>query len=94
MIGCTLNGRCIFEVARYLINSNSPSGGINDIVLSESNLPSFTHWWNWQSSRFTLPALAFAALLVWSRPLELELRKREFTLRRGDCQMRRRGGNR
>jgi len=31
---------------RYRINSNSPSGGMNDIVLSESNFPSFTHWWN------------------------------------------------
>ena len=29
-----------------LINSNSPSGGMKDIVLSESNLASLTHWWN------------------------------------------------
>jgi hypothetical protein len=38
---------------------------INDIVLSESNLPSFTHWWNWQSSNVTLPALVLADLFVW-----------------------------
>jgi hypothetical protein len=46
------------------MSSNSPSGGMNDIVLSESNLPNFTHWWNWQSSKVTLPALALADLLV------------------------------
>lgn len=27
----------------YLMSSNSPSGGMKDIVLSESNFPSFTH---------------------------------------------------
>jgi hypothetical protein len=27
----------------YLISSNSPSGGMKDIVLSESNFPNFTH---------------------------------------------------
>jgi hypothetical protein len=62
IIGWTRKGRWIFEVARYLnvsipaelcgnvgeyrINSNSPSGGMKEIVLSESNLPNFTHWWN------------------------------------------------
>ena len=53
-----------------LISSNSPSGGMKDIVLSESNFPSFTHWWNWQSSKVTVPAFALAVLFVWSRPLD------------------------
>jgi len=51
------------------MSSNSPSGGMNEIVLSVSNLASFTHWWNWQSSSVTLPAFALAVLFVWSRPL-------------------------
>lgn len=34
----------------YFINSNSPSGGIKEMECSVSNLDSFTHWWNWQSS--------------------------------------------
>lgn len=37
----------------YRMSSNSPSGGMNEIVRSESNLPSLTHWWNWQSSSST-----------------------------------------
>lgn len=49
----------------HLISSNSPSGGIKLIVRSESNLPSLTHWWNWQSSNSTDPSswLAPSALL-------------------------------
>ena len=39
-----------------LINSYCPSGGIKLILLSLSNLLSFTHWWNVQSSIAT-PAL-------------------------------------
>jgi hypothetical protein len=35
------------------MSSNSPSGGMKDMVRSLSNLPSFTHWWNWQSSSST-----------------------------------------
>jgi len=35
------------------MSSNSPSGGMKDIDRSESNLPSRTHWWNWQSSSST-----------------------------------------
>lgn len=48
--GMTRKGRLISLVVRYLISSNSPSGGINDIEWSDSNLLSFTHWWNWISS--------------------------------------------
>lgn len=32
------------------MSSNSPSGGTKDMECSVSNLESFTHWWNWQSS--------------------------------------------
>lgn len=53
MIGCTLKGTFIFVVERYRINSNSPSGGMKEIVRSLSNFPSLTHWWNWQSSSST-----------------------------------------
>ena len=38
----------------YDINSNSPSGGMKDIVLSFSNLDNLTHWWNLTSSNSTL----------------------------------------
>ena len=38
------------------MSSNSPSGGMNEIDRSESNLPSRTHWWNWQSSSSTAPS--------------------------------------
>jgi hypothetical protein len=34
----------------YLINSNSPSGGMKLIECSVSNFDNLTHWWNWQSS--------------------------------------------
>ena len=37
----------------HRMSSNSPSGGMNEMVRSESNLPSLTHWWNWQSSSST-----------------------------------------
>ena len=47
--GMSLKG-CDASVTLYLINSNSPSGGMNVIVLSESNLPSRTHLWKVQSS--------------------------------------------
>jgi hypothetical protein len=68
---CSLNGRLILDVDRYLmqafssdcsrsvqvdthfISSNSPSGGMNEIERSVSNLPNLTHWWNWQSSSST-----------------------------------------
>ena len=43
---------------RYDINSNSPSGGINDIVRSFSNLDKRTHWWNFTSS-ISIPLLGF-----------------------------------
>lgn len=46
----------------YFINSNSPSGGTKLMLLSLSNLPSLTHWWNWQSSIST--ALARRALYI------------------------------
>lgn len=38
---------------RYPINSNSPSGGMKDIVRSFSNLDRRTHWWNFTSSSST-----------------------------------------
>lgn len=37
------------------MSSNSPSGGMKEMVRSLSNLPSLTHWWNWQSSSSTAP---------------------------------------
>lgn len=40
----------------YRISSYSPSGGIKLILLSDSNLLNFTHWWNVQSS-IAIPAL-------------------------------------
>ena len=43
-IGWTLNGKLTFDVERYRISSNSPSGGMKLIVRSESNFPSLTHW--------------------------------------------------
>lgn len=51
--GITRNGNDISLVVRYRINSNSPSGGMKLIECSVSNLLSFTHWWNWQSSMTT-----------------------------------------
>jgi hypothetical protein len=42
---------CVFK--RYDISSNSPSGGMNEIVLSLSNLDNLTHWWNLTSSSST-----------------------------------------
>ncbi len=39
------------------------------MMRSESNLPSLTHWWNWQSSSVTLPAAALVALLPILLPL-------------------------
>ena len=41
--GTILNGRLIFSDMRYVINSNTPSGGINVIERSRSNLPKRTH---------------------------------------------------
>lgn len=35
---------------QYLMSSNSPSGGMKLMLLSESNLLSLTHWWKVQSS--------------------------------------------
>mmetsp|Transcript_22673 Transcript_22673/g.40364 ORF Transcript_22673/g.40364 Transcript_22673/m.40364 type:complete len:284 (-) Transcript_22673:291-1142(-) len=37
----------------YVMRSNSPSGGMNDMVRSFSNLASRTHWWNLMSSSST-----------------------------------------
>lgn len=42
---------CVFN--RYDISSNSPSGGINEMVLSFSNLERRTHWLNFTSSSST-----------------------------------------
>ena len=43
----------------YEINSKSPSGGMNEITLSFSNLLSLTHWWNLISSNSTDLALVY-----------------------------------
>ncbi|QBZ55023.1 hypothetical protein PoMZ_10739 [Pyricularia oryzae] len=64
----TLKGRFTFSVARYRMSSNSPSGGTKLMIRSESNFPSLTHWWNWQSSSVTLPAAALVALLPMRFP--------------------------
>lgn len=50
---CNRKGRLMFDVERYRMSSNSPSGGMKLIDRSESNLPRRTHWWNWQSSSST-----------------------------------------
>lgn len=39
-----------FSQQPHLMSSNSPSGGMKLILLSESNLLSLTHWWKVQSS--------------------------------------------
>ena len=38
----------------HLMSSNSPSGGMKLMLLSDSNLLSLTHWWKVQSSMATL----------------------------------------
>jgi len=38
------------------------------MILSVSNLPSLTHWWNWQSSNVTLPAAALVAFVPMRLP--------------------------
>lgn len=48
--GVTLKGRLILLDTRYVITSNSPSGGMKVIDRSRSNRPSLTHWWNLISS--------------------------------------------
>lgn len=50
---------------RYDISSNSPSGGINEMVLSLSNLDKRTHWWNFTSSRST--ALLLPPKNIWKK---------------------------
>ncbi len=42
---------CVLSL--YVIRSNSPSGGMNEMVRSFSNRASRTHWWNLMSSRST-----------------------------------------
>mmetsp|Transcript_67486 Transcript_67486/g.106844 ORF Transcript_67486/g.106844 Transcript_67486/m.106844 type:complete len:212 (+) Transcript_67486:190-825(+) len=51
--GNNLKGLSMFSVIRYVISSNSPSGGINVISRSTSNLDSRTHWWKRKSSNAT-----------------------------------------
>ena len=44
-IGITLKGSEMASVTRYFINSNSPSGGVNEIVFLRRELARrFTHW--------------------------------------------------
>mmetsp|Transcript_10034 Transcript_10034/g.23456 ORF Transcript_10034/g.23456 Transcript_10034/m.23456 type:complete len:293 (+) Transcript_10034:235-1113(+) len=60
--------------SRYVIRSNSPSGGMNDMVLSFSNRARRTHWWNLMSSSSTdFPDLAWLDLPVASN-MTLSLR--------------------
>lgn len=61
--------------SQYLMSSNSPSGGMKLMLLSESNLLSLTHWWKVQSSmaidclplktQNTVREAQAAALLTW-----------------------------
>lgn len=58
---------------RYDISSNSPSGGINDMVRSFSNRESRTHWWNLTSSiSIALPRAA--VLLYWDEDSQARAR--------------------
>ena len=41
---------CSRNKRHYLISSNSPSGGMKEMLRSLSNLLNLTHWWNVQSS--------------------------------------------
>ena len=43
----------VLTCKRYDMSSNSPSGGINEIVRSLSNRDNRTHWWNLTSSNST-----------------------------------------
>merc|ERR1719199_2464697 len=54
-----IRGRTWVE-RRYDMSSNSPSGGMKEMVRSFSNRANRTHWWNLMSSRST--ALPFPAL--------------------------------
>lgn len=63
--GTILNGRLMFSEIRYVMTSNIPSGGINVIDLSRSNLPSLTHQWNFISS-ICIPRSLFVAFLMRS----------------------------
>merc|ERR1719206_964822 len=51
------------------MSSNSPSGGMNDIDLSFSNLDNLTHWWNLTSSMST--ALLLPLPVFWNSILSL-----------------------
>lgn len=52
--GRTLNGKLIPSWQRYLINSNSPSGGMNVTTFWVSKVAKLTHWWNVMSPIFSL----------------------------------------
>lgn len=45
--------RLTWVLRRYDMSSNSPSGGIKEIVLSFSKRERRTHWWNFTSSSST-----------------------------------------
>ncbi len=46
----TTENQLLYEGAGYFMRMNSPSGGTKEMVLSVSNFPSFTHWWNVMSA--------------------------------------------
>merc|ERR1712159_601571 len=47
-----ISGRTCVE-SRYDMSSNSPSGGMNEMVRSFSKRANRTHWWNLMSSKST-----------------------------------------
>nr|GMD98310.1 hypothetical protein PoMZ_10739 [Ipomoea batatas] len=72
IVGNTRNGRFTPSVIRYLISSNSPSGGTKLTVFSELNRVKFTHWWKvTSSSSIVFPLLLGRALSCdsFSRPI-------------------------
>mmetsp|Transcript_60320 Transcript_60320/g.143364 ORF Transcript_60320/g.143364 Transcript_60320/m.143364 type:complete len:262 (+) Transcript_60320:299-1084(+) len=71
--GRTLKGRLMFSDTRYFISTNSPSGGMKVTALSESNLPSFTHWWKETSSMAIAPEFRFPSSAIISLSLSPNL---------------------
>jgi hypothetical protein len=56
---------CVLSL--YVIRSNSPSGGMKEMVRSFSKRASLTHWWNLMSSKSTdFPCLFRLFCICWS----------------------------
>mmetsp|Transcript_68393 Transcript_68393/g.190079 ORF Transcript_68393/g.190079 Transcript_68393/m.190079 type:complete len:221 (+) Transcript_68393:281-943(+) len=62
--GISRNGNFMLSETRYRISSNSPSGGMNVIVRSESNFPRRTQRWKVQSSISTVRRFLSSALCL------------------------------